>query len=294
MKPIIEAQNLQLGENVVFGENVEIRCESFTCGDRCYFGDNTKITCRSFEAGDYLYFAQGVEIGRGGCRGPDSNVKIGNYVGVFENTVINPSEPVEIGDYVGIGADVLIWTHGAWLDPLEGFPSSFGPVSIGSNVWLPARSIVLPGVSIGENTVIAINSVVNKSLEPGCLAGGNPAKVIRAGAFPKEKSFAEKEEILTSIFERWRSLISYKIGNSPIAYRSEIRETSMSAGLTLLVNDVPVAIFQVLYKPYSMLVLKIELSEVCEDFRDFLRRNGIKIFTGEAFESILPPHERLP
>jgi acetyltransferase-like isoleucine patch superfamily enzyme len=55
---------------------------------------------------------------------------------------------------VGIGAEVMIWTHGAWLDTLQGFPAEFGPVKIGNNVWLPARSVVLPNVTIGDNTVI--------------------------------------------------------------------------------------------------------------------------------------------
>jgi len=45
----------------------------------------------------------------------------------------------------------MIWTHGAWLDILKGFPADFGPVKIGNDVWLPARSIVLPNVTIGNN-----------------------------------------------------------------------------------------------------------------------------------------------
>ena len=64
----------------------------------------------------------------------------------------------------------MIWTHGAWLDITQGFPSDFGPVKIGKNVWLPARSIVLPNVTIGDNVVVGINSIVNRSLPDGCLS----------------------------------------------------------------------------------------------------------------------------
>ena len=60
----------------------------------------------------------------------------------------------------------MIWTHGAWLDITKGFPSEFG-VKIGKNVWLPARSVVLPNVTIGDNVVVGINSIVNKV----CLVG---------------------------------------------------------------------------------------------------------------------------
>ena len=146
---IIEADHVQIGKNVVIGDGVEIRCK-----DRVFIGDNSvltkdiKINCTSFEAGEYLYMTDRCEVGRGGCYGPNSKVKIGNYVGIFEGTVINPSESVEIGDHTGIGGDVMIWTHGAWLDVLQGFPAEFGSVKIGKNVWLPARSIVLPNVTI--------------------------------------------------------------------------------------------------------------------------------------------------
>ena len=132
--------------------------------ENSYIGENVKIKCRNFSAGKHLYMTSGVEVGRGGCTSPNSTVTIGDYVGIFENTVINPNSPITIGNYVGIGCDVQLWTHGAWLDVLQGFPSSFGPITIGDNVWLPTRSIVLPNVEIGENTVIAINSVINKSL----------------------------------------------------------------------------------------------------------------------------------
>lgn len=291
MKPKINARNAKIGSNVSFGKNVEISCDTFICGERCHFGDNTRITCRSFEAGDYLYFASGVEVGRGGCRGPQSTVKIGDYVGVFENTVINPSEPVEIGDYVGIGADVMIWTHGAWLDPLEGFPAGFGPVSIGSNVWLPARSIVLPNTSVGDNTVITINSVINRDVPSNCLAGGNPVKVIRSDMYPKTLTFEKKTQTISAICDEWLDLIAYKAADpKPAQYSFEVIEGD---GLILYVNKVRAATFGILEKPYTLTVHLENIREIAEDLRDFLRRNGIKVFTGDAFRSIAPPHERL-
>ena len=150
---MIEANNIDIHETVEIGSNVEIVCDTIKIGKFSKIGDNVKIHCRNFEVGEWLFMWDGVEVGRGGCYGPNSTVKIGNGVGIFENTVINPSELVEIGDNCGIGSDVMIWTHGAWLDITQGFPADFGPVVIGKNVWLPARSIVLPNVTIGDNVV---------------------------------------------------------------------------------------------------------------------------------------------
>jgi acetyltransferase-like isoleucine patch superfamily enzyme len=53
------------------------------------------------------------------------------------------------------------------------------PIFIGDNVWIGANCIVLPGVSIGDGSVIAANSVVAKNIPPNVLVGGNPAKVIK-------------------------------------------------------------------------------------------------------------------
>ena len=54
-----------------------------------------------------------------------------------------------------------------------------GPISIGNNCFIGNRVIILYGVSIPDNTIIAAGSVVTKSFsEPGCIIGGNPAKVI--------------------------------------------------------------------------------------------------------------------
>ena len=141
-------KNIEIHKTSTIGKNVVIDCKNFILGKNSVIKDNCTIKCTSFKAEEGLYMCEGVEVGRGGCYGPNSRVNIGKNVGIFENTIINPSEEVIIGDNVGIGADVMIWTHGAWLDVMKGFPSDFGPVKIGNDVWLPARSIVLPNVKL--------------------------------------------------------------------------------------------------------------------------------------------------
>jgi len=68
--------------------------------------------------------------------------------------------------------------------PLE--PSSRRSVTIGKpiviqrNVWVAANSILIGGVTVGENSVVAAGSVVTRDIPPNTLVGGNPARVIRA------------------------------------------------------------------------------------------------------------------
>jgi acetyltransferase-like isoleucine patch superfamily enzyme len=267
----IEANNLIAGTGVIIGDNVNISCENFKIGNNCIIGNNVTINCHTFDCDDWLFMADGVEIGRGGCNGPNSKVKIGKHVGIFENTIINPSEEVTIGNDVGIGADVMIWTHGAWLDVMKGFPADFGPVSIGNDVWLPARSIVLPNVEIGNDIVIGIGSIINRDLPSGCFAAGSPCKVIKKDCYPVDLSDEEKFNILSSICKDWIELMKFK---------------GVYAGL--LVEPDKIVLDRGKETVFDIENRTIEgfEDEVSEDFRDYLRRRGVKIFTKKLFKSI--------
>jgi len=268
----IQVKNLEVGQGVVIGDNVSISCDTFKIGDNSVIGNNVKITCTSFECDDWLFMLHGVEVGRGGCNGPNSYVKIGKHVGIFENTIINPSEKIEIGDNVGIGAEVMIWTHGAWLDIMKGFPSDFGPVKIGNDVWLPARSIVLPNVEIGDNTVIGIGSIINRDLPSGCFAAGSPCKVIREDCYPVELSDESKYDILADIVKTWLKLLEFKGFKASISVEPE----------QLILDRMGI---KTIFNIKKRTIEGFE-DQISEDLRDYLRRRGIKIFTKNLFKSI--------
>jgi acetyltransferase-like isoleucine patch superfamily enzyme len=269
----IDCNRAEIDDSVVIGDNVKIDCEFIKLSKFSVIGDNITITCRNFEADEWLYMCDGVEIGRGGCTSPNSNVKIGKHVGIFENTIINPSESVEIGDDVGIGSEVMIWTHGAWLDVLQGFPSDFGPVKIGNNVWLPARNIVLPNVTIGDNSVIGIGSIINKDIPAGSLAAGTPCKVIKENYYPRPLDKEQQKKLIWRIIEDWYKLHKIK----------DIKDvkTKYEDGKIILVQQNYETI-------YYLGERKIEgyTNDVSEDLRDYLRRRGIKIYTDRLFKSI--------
>ena len=270
----IEADEIDIHPSVKIGKNVKIKCKSIKLGEFCIIGDNVTIECNKFEAHSWLFMWHGVEIGRGGCNGRNSNVKIGKGVGIFENTVINPSESVEIGDNCGIGADVMIWTHGAWLDVMQGFPHDFGPVKLGNNVWLPARSIVLPNVTIGDNVVIGTNSIINRDLPDGCLAAGTPCKVIREGLYPRPLNDKDLRKLVEHICDDWIDLCISKGITRNIEVWYENRKIFLNQNSLQTI--------------YYLDDRKIEghTNDVSEDLRDYLRRRGIKIYTDRFFKSI--------
>ena len=259
-------------ETAVIGKNVVINCNDFILGKNSIIKDNCIINCNNFTAGEGLYMCEGVEVGRGGCFGPNSNVYIGDNVGIFEKTIINSSDEVYIGNNVGIGGEVAIWTHGAWLDVMQGFPADFGPVHIGDNVWLPARSIVLPNVKIGENTVIGIGSIINRNIPKGCFAAGSPCKVIHKDCYPKELSDEEKYNILKDIIKNYIDILKFK------GLKAGIEVNPDSLILKRAGGDTVFNIEKRTVEGYE--------DKLSEDMRDYLRRRGVKIFTERPFKSI--------
>lgn len=109
-------------------------------------------------------------------------LSVGDNSGLGVNCQIQGA--VSIGDNVMMGPDVLIYTTNhrfANRDiPMrkQGYQPE-KPVSIGNDVWIGARVIILPGVHIGDGCVIGAGAVVTKDVPAYCVCAGNPAKVIK-------------------------------------------------------------------------------------------------------------------
>lgn len=101
---------------------------------------------------------------------------IANY-----NVTILDIAPVRMGNHVMIGPGTLITTVGHPLSPAKRrrHASIAKPVVIGNDVWIGGNCTILPGVTIGNNAVIAAGAVVTKDVSDNCVAGGVPARVIK-------------------------------------------------------------------------------------------------------------------
>lgn len=89
--------------------------------------------------------------------------------------------PITIGDDVFVGPNVqlLTATHPVAPGPRRAKIEGGKPIVIEDNVWLGGGVIVLPGVTIGKNSVVGAGAVVTKSIPPDSVAVGNPARVVR-------------------------------------------------------------------------------------------------------------------
>ena len=138
----------------------------------------------------------------------------------FVGTQNYGSEPylISIGDDTTISFDVAFVTHDAATRVIRNLPDGdpetviYGPIKIGKNCFIGCRSVILPNVTIGDNTIIGAGSIVNKSIPENCVAAGNPCKVICSLDEYREKHkndflymvslpFEEKKEFLLNHFE---------------------------------------------------------------------------------------------
>lgn len=84
---------------------------------------------------------------------------------------------ITIGDYVTFGPGVRVFAHDASTCRYLGY-AKIGRVEIGNNVFVGSGSTILPGISIGDNSIIAAGSVVTDSVKSNSVYGGNPARFI--------------------------------------------------------------------------------------------------------------------
>lgn len=110
------------------------------------------------------------------------NIHVGDDFLTNYNVTILDIASVHIGDHVMIGPNTLISTVGHPLSP-KGRREHLGiakPVFIGNDVWIDGNCVILPGVTIGNNVVVAAGAVVTKNVPDNCVVGGVPAKFIKS------------------------------------------------------------------------------------------------------------------
>ena len=128
------------------------------------------------EIGEGCYIEPPLHSNMGG-----HHVHFGKNIYANYNLTLVDDTHIYVGDCTMFGPNVTIATAGHPIDPTlrqRGLQYNM-PVHIGKNCWLGAGVIVMPGVTIGDNTVIGAGSVVTKDIPSGVVAVGNPCRVLR-------------------------------------------------------------------------------------------------------------------
>ncbi|WP_340077593.1 acyltransferase [Leptobacterium sp. I13] len=108
-------------------------------------------------------------------------VSVGNDCRILTTTLGSEPWLISIGNKVTITSGVRLITHdgSSWLfSDKKGRRQIYRRIVIGNNVFIGVKSIIMPGVKIDDNVIVAAGSVVVKSIPSGVIVGGNPAKII--------------------------------------------------------------------------------------------------------------------
>lgn len=112
-------------------------------------------------------------------------VKIGKKVFLGGGNVLDRARPdlITIEDYVSLAGNVIILTHSNPTEPIREIlgesATKIAPVVIKRGAWIAVNVVLLPGVTIGENSIVAAGSVVNRDIPSYSIAAGSPARVVK-------------------------------------------------------------------------------------------------------------------
>lgn len=192
-------ERLHTGEIYLPGDD-EILEEQFQCQEKLYDYNQTrpsegekrsKLLEEMFaEIGDGCYIEPPLRANWGG-----HFVHFGKNIYANFNLTLVDDTHIYVGDATMFGPNVTIATAGHPILPeLREQAYQYNmPVHIGKNCWLGAGVIVMPGVTIGDNTVIGAGSVVTKDIPANVVAVGNPCRVMREiGGHDREYYFKER------------------------------------------------------------------------------------------------------
>ncbi len=171
----IEADEIQLGENVVISPSAVIRgtngkAKRVCIGDNTYIGDHVQIIVDDFSIGDYCKVHHHTNFH--GYK----PLRIGHNAWIGQGSLIDSIGGTTIGDNCGIGAYSQLWSHIRYGDPLEGCNyEGATPLTIGKDVWFVGHCIVSPIIA-KDKAMALVGSVITANMEENHVYGGSPAK----------------------------------------------------------------------------------------------------------------------
>lgn len=170
------------------GRRTKIKfCYKLSLGRSVLIGDNVEINALSKKGiliGNNVSLLKGTIIE---CTGVLNNLgeglTIGNNVGIAQNCFIQVRGEVIIEDNVIFGPNVSVFSENHNFGnpdlPVNVQGENRKGVKIESGVWIGTKSVILDGVTVGKNSIVAAGSIVNKDVPPYSIVGGVPAKLIK-------------------------------------------------------------------------------------------------------------------
>jgi acetyltransferase-like isoleucine patch superfamily enzyme len=160
----LQAQGMQIGPGSLLGKLSVSWPQSVRLGRECVFENNVEL--------HYL-----------GPPTPEICIDIGDNAYISSGVQFNIQERIRVGRDVLIGSGTRLIDHNHGFSscdlPIRAQPISSEPITIGDDVWIGANVIILKGVQIGSSSIVGAGSVVLRSIPPGQIWAGNPARFLK-------------------------------------------------------------------------------------------------------------------
>ncbi|MGS0706913.1 acyltransferase [Acinetobacter sp. ANC 3781] len=176
-----------IGKNVVFGRFSDIKLSAGSKKEDIVIGDNSRIFGVLQGVGGKIIIEKDVHIGPFSTIGAKKLVHIKKLAMISTKVDIidNNNHPVHPEDRLfmninGGKPELKTWKY-----------SDSNSIIIGENTWIGKNSLILKGVEVESNSIIAANSVVTKNVPENCIVGGNPAKIVKTDIYSVNKYFNE-------------------------------------------------------------------------------------------------------
>jgi acetyltransferase-like isoleucine patch superfamily enzyme len=233
----IDGGDIDLADTVRIVRESTIRVTGrLEIGEHGTVGEAGEISGRDIRIGQELWMLPQAKIGGGSAFETASRLEIGHYVHLGVHTLVNTARPVVIGHEVGLGTRTSIYTHGAYPSALMGYPVAFDGVEIGDFTWIPGATIN-PGVRIGRNCVIGVNSLVTKHIPDGSLAAGSPAAVIREAYYPRPLSGGRLTNFWLDFLGRYAALLAVDATPAPLEEDGAILLSTPELTIVAIVDE---------------------------------------------------------
>lgn len=178
-----------LGSTYKFGKSSNIILLDGSKKDDIVLSDNIYLYGNiASQAGGKIIIGKNVWIGGGTVIGAVNKIEIGEYTLMSSNITIidNNNHPVNPEDRLIMREKGELSNYALWRY------SDSAPITIGKNVWIGVNARINKGVTIGDNSIIAANSVITKDVPANCIAAGNPGKIVKTEIQTTTRIFSDK------------------------------------------------------------------------------------------------------
>ena len=212
-RKLLRGETAQVQKTIRGQENILMAEGASLSGVRVdIIGDNNRISIgrgcvlsnvyfRIRGSGHQIEFGENCRVSRGAVlwfEDHDGVLRVGPGTTMVEvHVAVTEHSKVIIGEDCMFANDIDIRTGDSHsvIDTQTGERLNYaGDVVISRHVWIAPHTVILKGVAIGENSIIATGAVVTKSCEAGVILGGNPAKTIKTGVSWKRERVARKQQ----------------------------------------------------------------------------------------------------